>query len=1316
MHRETPAQFVGVSDSDIDVMSEIDINLTFDSLVSHHATAAPVRGNQNHTSEEESLMLDVLDQCTIVVYTLDTGATHTLSKSTLGQYLQNSVKSALMISGYKGSQADRGHLHGTIAGFVVGSDIANQDWKSNLVPIQFSTDTIDDLNDNLLSFTSFYEKQNYRCNLGQPGEFSGFYRIDKQGNWIDKVPMTYDHESHQWTMTVVAAKDFNRAKQLGSILQQRKKQNNSYTKSMAKANCFTVEDAELIVDIFSDTGSEPESINSVTATVLAISAPDKDPDEGNPSCLNAIKTGKLGRMTEKQRHEFLGHHNHMDGCPLCMQTKKNLNVIRSNPVAKRDSRPGYTWDCDIIYWSFGNGVSKRGFRYTFLLNDSATNTELNPHFGTRDEAPASFKSTVLALRAEKRFDQPYPIVSRVNFDQAGELIGKEMLAVLKELGITEINIADNTRKEDNGRAENAVKRHEIQVKKAMAQTSAPPQFFCYFSDYATHLNNRLASNRNIHTRDGDGPRPLELLLYPNYSRNECNADIARMEIPLTLVMCTDKDSKGSDLDRVDRCSLGFTLGNKNTSPLEIGHLTIVENPYTSTKRATKSFVAMPRRDGQNVWQMMNLPVPVTSKSSVIRSGTDSFPVTTVIKMPFTLTPTIPNETITGLKFTDESYSSVPGLHYFDQHGRCMILDPQSGSLEPGNIALPAILDLLEISKFPDIDPQSRDYLIAALATNPKMFIGRPIYQHFAEADPPGTYQGEIMQHLHDIDDGNFFQVQFEPVGNNHVHITEYDDQDMIKYCIDGDDTDVITTATIDDMLLKQDKLYQNLDDFELFQTADNDTFAKICEKIGIKRNERVMYYNWLVKHFGYGPDASQHPDSINFICPFTHNGMKGGMGKLVKPPPKFKVGTRFPIPAGTTWLFMQTQADAQSNAANSEYIEATNANIRYAEVVEEQRLNAKDTNPLISSGGCGITGSHHNMAFIEELFDMADSVQDVEEMIKLCTEIEFQDSTKLPHTVEDLDRIASIHAARMASTPTLQELVDKYVTEDSPYVDDVGKITPPTSFKDARSRSDWPLWEYAWQSECDSFTKHKVHSEKMTRGQVRKLGYHQQPIRTHFMFTCKYDIKSGKFLKPKARWVVEGTPRNCRKYEHYWEAYSPAPTGIAVRLLQALACRHDKKRHACDVDVAFLNSVLQPHEMLPLIMPPGMEEVSGEQVYDHVILYRGQYGLIPAGFYWERTRNAFLLEEFNKHPFKCVQLKLEPCMFIITNTDTDAVTHLLIHVDDIDAICDDSDDVVYIFGQLARKFGIKECDPDIMLGIQLKMSLAEGIRFLDITI
>ena len=163
-----------------------------------------------------------------------------------------------------------------------------------------------------------------------------------------------------------------------------------------------------------------------------------------------------------------------------------------------------------------------------------------------------------------------------------------------------------------------------------------------------------------------------------------------------------------------------------------------------------------------------------------------------------------------------------------------------------------------------------------------------------------------MQHLHDIDDGNFFQVQFEPVGNNNVHITEYDDQDMIKYCIDGDDTDVITTTTIDDMLLKQDKLYQNLDDFELFQTADNDTFAKICEKIGIKRNERVMYYRWLVKHFGYGPDESQHPDSITFICPFTHNGMKGGMGKLVKPPPKFKVGTQFPMQAKHGYVLFST--------------------------------------------------------------------------------------------------------------------------------------------------------------------------------------------------------------------------------------------------------------------------------------------------------------------------------------------------------------------------------------------------------------------------
>ena len=78
---------------------------------------------------------------------------------------------------------------------------------------------------------------------------------------------------------------------------------------MAKANSFTIEDVEMIVDIFSDTSSEPESIIPVTATVFAISAPDKDSDEGNPSCLNAIKTGKLN-ILQKVPLVLIDTHKH----------------------------------------------------------------------------------------------------------------------------------------------------------------------------------------------------------------------------------------------------------------------------------------------------------------------------------------------------------------------------------------------------------------------------------------------------------------------------------------------------------------------------------------------------------------------------------------------------------------------------------------------------------------------------------------------------------------------------------------------------------------------------------------------------------------------------------------------------------------------------------------------------------------------------------------------------------------------------------------------------------------------------------------------
>ena len=115
---------------------------------------------------------------------------------------------------------------------------------------------------------------------------------------------------------------------------------------------------------------------------------------------------------------------------------------------------------------------------------------------------------------------------------------------------------------------------------------------------------------------------------------------------------------------------------------------------------------------------------------------------------------------------------------------------------------------------------------------------------------------------------------------------------------------------------------------------------------------------------------------------------------------------------------------------------------------------------------------------------------------------------------------------------------------------------------------------------------------------------------------------TGEFLKPKARWVVQGDPSQMKKGIHYFESYNPVPPTITTSMMQSIACGYNKKRFAADVDTAFLQSVLEPHERVAICLPPGMEETIDGQLLAYVILLKGQYGTPSGGFYWSRTRNT----------------------------------------------------------------------------------------------
>ena len=87
-------------------------------------------------------------------------------------------------------------------------------------------------------------------------------------------------------------------------------------------------------------------------------------------------------------------------------------------------------------------------------------------------------------------------------------------------------------------------------------------------------------------------------------------------------------------------------------------------------------------------------------------------------------------------------------------------------------------------------------------THCKQFIGRYVYQYFeVDTEPPGKYEGTIVSHHQSPNDGNLWRVVFPALGNNNQCTVDYDEDEMMEYCIDADATGVITTENID-MLIK----------------------------------------------------------------------------------------------------------------------------------------------------------------------------------------------------------------------------------------------------------------------------------------------------------------------------------------------------------------------------------------------------------------------------------------------------------------------------------------------------------------------------------
>lgn len=1302
---------------------------------------------QNQIQEEipnqvSNTYFDLLEVCMIVKFVFDTGCSTTLTLTDVKNYLLNPKQSRLAILLAHGDANVPAEAHGQLIAYAIGSDAAVSQ------PLALAVDTVPGLNESLLSFTQFYEKMGYNLHLGQPGEslsskytFSGMYRLKPDtGEWIDRIPFVYDPISHQWIVEMVVSKDGKKAKLLGDILTLRKYRDNKYSRKLSKARAIAAEHIETVHVLLTQM-SKDDAVIVFDEKVTSPTGFDQYADDTDEATPFGITAGKFRTMSRQELHVALGHFGYLEGCIYCLQVKKNLTRIYKNPRPKYDIRPGHTYHADVIYWSF-TGISVRGFKYTVILKCACTGDMEELNVATRDEVPDAFDNLITERRADSRFDQTgYKMFSAFHLDQAGEFTGASMKRVFAKHQIHEVYYADPVRKESAGPAEYAVQQLEIQVKKSMAQTMMPPSYFCWMVEHAVKLLRRVPLSRNIHSRHSDGIRPLEQITHGKISRRDCDNVIVNTEVPGTPCLITDHHTKGSDLDKISRADWAIYLGCRGISSIDPGNLPIFENLFTGTQRATKSFTAMPLAPGQNAWQLLGLtpPAPI-SVSAVPRQGENSHPGITIIKLPYDLSAILPNASITGLTLHDQPMDGEPVVKIFDVNGLRMLTN-SAGSLEKGPMALPNILEQLEIIEKPSIDFGSFDYQTILLESNPKSFIDRHVYQYFGtDADPPGTYQGIVTAHEYKMGVGHQWQVKFPAIGNNNEFVCTYDQVEMQNYCIGGDSDGMVTAENIGQTQEAIEDKYLCLDDFQLYIAKSTISFVVACDSVGIPKSDRRLYYNWLQERFGYGPTHSNHPDAVQFDCPFSSDSSD----KTNPRGHKFRPGTRFPKPAGQTWIDLKISADKISNQLNPVYVNAQLVRDMHNHVIESLRLAAKDTCPYIAC-------DDPQAAAKSELLSSTLAELSLQEG---APSDELISALRVAQLIGDTDWVSAFNAKKVDSE--LADLIEKYVPNNK-YVNESGKIIPPGSVSKALDRDDAPLWKYGMRKEQEQFDKLGVHSKPMTLAECRQEFPHikTSPVRSHYIFDAKYSVVTDEFLKPKGRFVVDGTPSQMKHQEHFWESYANAPNTIATRFIQAIACgcvckskapwlkNRQKKRFAADISTAFLHSILEKHEQFICMLPDGCEifNSKGERCR-YVAVFRGQYGTPASGYYWQRTRDTWILSYFNPAPgshaaaqsksktsaakasnfaptpcseceWNCRQCPLEPCMFIFTNVTNETVTHILIHVDDMDVVADSELDVEYIFEAMDAEWGITICDPNMLLGVERKMTETNGVRFLE---
>ena len=206
----------------------------------------------------------------------------------------------------------------------------------------------------------------------------------------------------------------------------------------------------------------------------------------------------------------------------------------------------------------------------------------------------------------------------------------------------------------------------------------------------------------------------------------------------------------------------------------------------------------------------------------------------------------------------------------------------------------------------------------------------------------------------------------------------------------------------------------------------------------------------------------------------------------------------------------------------------------------------------------------------------------------------------------------------------------------------------PRNLKEAKSHSDWLLWERAIEEELKAL-------REAGTWEVVNLPKDANVVRSKWVFKAKKDA-SRNVIQYKARLVAQGFSQV--PGVDYFDTFMPVTCLASIWTVLAFAAAEYYETGQIDIKSAYLNGELTSDEIIFMKQVPGYEEVGDEKGVKVYRLRKSSYSLKQAGRRWYQK----LVEIMMKLGFK--RCEGDQAVFYRHCEVTGVLIIILVHVDD----------------------------------------------------